>query len=392
MTTIVSRLIAACILAASPLAAHAQTAPAQTGTAPAPPDQEDAPIALLVDASSGQVLHTRNADRRFIPASITKAMTLFLAFELIEEGVLDPRQIVSPRRESWREWSMKGSTMFLPADARVSVDDLLLGIANVSANDGSIVLAESAAGSVAGWAEMMNAKAAEIGMENSHFGTPNGWPDEGRTFTSANDLAKLAKAMVRRHPQKFARYVGRPQFTYNGITQPNHDPMLGRVQGADGIKTGFTNEAGFGFLGTVVRGGRRLVLVVAGVPRSPVRARAARSFAEWGFEAFDQKRLFTQGGLVGHVQVQGGSSRTLEVTAGREVLVSVPKGSDAEITARIVYDGPLRAPISAGEEVAMLEVEVPGMNDARIPLFASHDVETAGFFARIFNGITGWFA
>lgn len=385
--TSVSRLIAALLLVAAPQAASAQIA-----AAPAPPTAQDAPIALLIDASTGQVLHTRSADRRFIPASITKAMTLFLAFELIEEGTLDPGQLVTPNRESWRDWSMKGSTMFLPADARVSVDNLLLGIANVSANDGSIVLAESAGGSVEGWTAMMNAKAAEIGMKNSHFGTPNGWPDEGRTFTSANDLAKLAEAMVRRHPKKFARYIGRPEFTFNGITQPNHDPMLGRVRGADGIKTGFTNEAGFGFLGTLVRGNRRLILVVAGVSRSPMRARAARSYAEWGFEAFDQTRLFAQDAAVGRLQVQGGSSRTLKVTANREVFANLPKGSAAEISARIVYDGPLRAPIAAGEEVAVLEIEVSGMDNARIPLFASHSVEPAGFFSRIYNGIAGWFA
>ena len=214
---------------------------------PAVPTEAEAPIALLIDVTSGQVLHEREADRRFVPASITKAMTTFLAFELLEEGNLDPRQVMTIRPDTWREWSGKGSTMWLPADARVTVDEMLTAIANVSANDASVVLAEGQAGSVAAWTAMMNAKARELGMVNSHFGTPNGWPDEGRTFTSARDLAKLADAMVSRHPQKFARYVGKPEYRYNNITQYNRNPMIGRVQGADGIKTGYTNEAASAF-------------------------------------------------------------------------------------------------------------------------------------------------
>ncbi|WP_328705856.1 D-alanyl-D-alanine carboxypeptidase family protein [Erythrobacter rubeus] len=365
---------------------------AQANASASLPSAEDAPIALLVDISSGQTLHSRGAARRFIPASITKTMTIFLAFELIEEGRLDPRQVVTVNPESWREWSMKGSTMFLPADARVTVGDLIFGIANVSANDGSIALAEAYSGTVEGWTAEMNAKAREIGMTDSNFATPNGWPDEGRTFTTAADLAKLAEAMIRRHPEKFARYVGRPEFTYNGITQRNHDPLLGRVRGADGIKTGYTNESGYGFLGTVQRGPQRLVLVVAGSPRGSLRARAARQYAEWGFAAFDQTLLFGADNVIGRVQVQGGSTRRLEVIAGREVFLNVPTGQTANPQIRIVYDGPLRAPINAGDRVAILEIEMAGMDTARIPLRARYDVEGAGLFARILNGIAGWFA
>ncbi|MBV7267056.1 D-alanyl-D-alanine carboxypeptidase family protein [Erythrobacter ani] len=365
---------------------------AQSAAQIGPASPEDAPIALLLDMSSGQILHARNPDRRFIPASITKAMTIFLAFELIEEGRLDPRQVITLNPDSWREWSMKGSTMFLPADARVTVDDLIAGIANVSANDGSIALAEAYSGSVAEWTAAMNAKAREIGMKDSHFGTPNGWPDEGRTFTTASDLAKLAEAMIRRHPDKFARYVGRQQFTYNGITQRNHDPLLGRVRGADGIKTGFTNESGYGFLGTVQRGQQRLVLVIAGSPRSSLRARAARQYVEWGFEAFDQTLLYGADTVIDHVKVQGGSMRQLGVIVGREIFVNAPSGQASNPDIRTIYDGPLRAPIKAGDKVATLEIKVAGMDTARIPLLARENVDEAGFFARIFNGIAGWFS
>lgn len=352
----------------------------------------DAPIVLLVDISSGQVLYERNADRRFVPASITKAMTTFVAFELMQEGNLSPRQTMTIRSETWREWNGKGSTMWLSAENPVQVGDLLTGIANVSANDASIVLAEGAAGSVPEWITLMNEKARELGMTQSHFATPNGWPDEGYTFTTARDLVKLAEALVSRHPKKFARYVGLKEFDWNGITQTNYDPLLGRVDGADGIKTGYTNEAGFGFLGTAQRGGQRLVMVVAGAGRLGTRARLSRELMEWGFTAFDRQKLFENGAPVGTARVQGGASRNIGLTADRSLYVNVPKGRSAEIEMSIRYDGPLRAPIVAGQRIAILEVKVPGMEDARIPLVASNDVARAGFFARIWNGVAGWFS
>lgn len=368
----------------------AQTAFAQSE--PAVPPADEVPIAMLVDISSGQILHAREVDRRFVPASITKVMTLFTAFERIEEGALDPRQIFTVRRETGEEWGGKGSTMWLEAGDAVAVDNLLLGIANVSANDGSIVLAEGQAGSVAEWVRAMNAEARVLGMANSHFGTPNGWPDEGATFTSARDLVTLARALFQRHPEKVARYIGLPGFTWNGIAQVNHDPLIGRLAGADGIKTGFTNEAGYGYLGTAQRGGQRLVLVVAGVERGSVRARAARNYMEWGFTAFERERLFDEGQIIGKARVQGGDARSIGLVADRAVVVNVPKGRAGELEATIVYDGPVRAPFAAGDEIATLIVDVPGMEPARIPLRAAQGVGTAGFFARIVNGVAGWFS
>ena len=358
---------------------------------PALPHEDDAPIALLVDVTSGQVLFSRNADRRFVPASITKVMTIFLAFELIEEGELNPSQIMTVSPQTWKQWARKGSTMFLPPDARVRASDLILGIANVSANDGAAMLAEGQAGSIEAWVAAMNAKARELGMVNSHFGTPNGWMDEGRTFTSANDLVLLGEAMVERHPARFARYVGQVGFTYNGITQPNHDPMLGKVRGADGIKTGFTNEAGFGFLGTARRDGQRLMMVVAGVDSGRLRAKLSRQFIEWGFQNFERKQLFSSGVVVGSARVQGGSAFGVDLVTDRDVFVNVPRQGGENMTVNIVYNGPVRAPIAAGEAIARLEIEVPGMAPAIIPLKARETVEQAGLFHRIVNGIAGWF-
>lgn len=365
---------------------------AQAQSAAGPPPEDEVPIALLVDLTSGQVLHQRNADRRFVPASITKVMTLYRAFELIAAGKLFPAQTFTMRDETWREWSGEGSTMWIGAAEPVSVHDMLKGIANVSANDAAAALAEGQAGSVDAWVAVMNEEARRLGMTQSHFGTPNGWPDEGRTFTTAHDLVKLARAMITRHPEFYARYVGKRGFRYNGIEQSNHDPLIGRTRGADGIKTGYANEAGFGYLGSVERDGQRLVLVVAGVDRSGTRARAARNYIEWGFSAFERRRLFGEQQAIGEARVQGGSARRVGLRTDRTVYVNLPRGASGELNMSISYDGPLRAPFSAGDRVATLVIEVPGMEPARLPLLATDDVEQAGVFARMLNGIAGWFS
>lgn len=354
--------------------------------------QNEIPIALLVDASNGQVLFKHQSNRRFVPASITKVMTLYTAFQLIEEGKLDLKRPLIVSTNVWEEWGGQGSTMYLNAGDEVSLPDILTGIANVSANDASVVLAEQAAGSVAEWAALMNKNARLIGMTQSHFATPNGWPDEGRTFTTAQDLVRLARALISQHPDKFARYIGQRKFSYGGITQTNHDPMLGRVEGADGIKTGYTNEAGFGFLGTAKRGGQRLILVVAGGNQYGGRARAARSLMEWGFANFDRRPLFPANAKVGEVQVQNGSAGRVTVTTPYEVSVNVPKGRRDDLEMRIIYDGPLHAPIAKGEQVATLEITAPDMATARVPLLAQNAISEASLLDRIFNGFTGWFS
>jgi len=365
---------------------------ANAQSAPAVPSASEVPIAMLVDVTSGQVLHAREIDRRFVPASITKVMTLYHAFELIKEGKLDPSQIMTMPEETWREWNGEGSTMWINALDQVAVDSLLMGIANISANDASIMLAQGQAGSVDAWVDGMNGRARGLAMTSSHFGTPNGWPDEGLTFTTARDLVTLAEALVERHPERFARYIGKAGYRYNGIEQPNRDPMIGWIEGADGIKTGYTNEAGFGYLGTASRNGQRLVLVVAGAGRNAVRARAARNYIEWGFSAFDREHLFDAGETVGNARVQDGNIRSLSLATDRSVFVNVPTGRTGEMRFSINYDGPLRAPIDAGDKVATLVIEVPDMEPARIPLLATESVAKAGLVSRIINAIAGWFS
>ena len=388
-----ARLLAA-VAAAIPVLPVQAMLPVSAGdpVVPGVPPAAEAPVALLVDLTNGQVLHARNPDRRFMPASVTKVMTLYLAFELIEAGRLDPAQVFAMSPDIARDWRGRGSTMFLNAGERVRVDDLLLGIANVSANDGAAVLAAGQAGSVTAWTAEMNRTARALGMTGSHFGTPNGWPDEGRTFTTARDLVALARAMIARHPEKFGYYIGRIGFVYKDITQINHDPMIGRIAGADGIKTGFTNEAGFAYLGTAQRDGQRLALVLAGVENGRLRGRLARSYIEWGFSAFDRRRLFAAGQVVGAARVQDGSAMRVALVAKGPVAVSLPRASSSKLSATIRYEGPLRAPLAAGEQVAMMDITAPGMAPASIPLFTAEAIATAGPFDRIINAVAGVFS
>ncbi|MDJ0977741.1 MAG: D-alanyl-D-alanine carboxypeptidase family protein [Erythrobacter sp.] len=350
----------------------------------------DIPVALLVDADTGQVLFERGASRRFVPASVTKVMTLYTAFEMIEDGELDLKQSLTVSPEAWRQWRGKGSTMFLNAGDRVGLPDLLTGIATVSANDASFVLAQGASGSVENWTAQMNAKARAIGMTQSHFATPNGWPDEGRTFTSAGDLATLARALYREHPRSVARFIGRAQFRYGGITQSNRDPMLGEVDGADGLKTGYTNQAGYTYLGSAKRGEQRLIVVIAGSPRSADRAKAARDLIEWGFADFERREIFADGAVVGAARVQNGSHRRVDLVTDRPVAINLPQGAGESLAMTIRYDGPLRAPFPAGAAIATLEITAPGIAPARVPLFAGHSVEKANWLDRIVNAVARW--
>ncbi|WP_271438716.1 D-alanyl-D-alanine carboxypeptidase family protein [Pontixanthobacter luteolus] len=352
---------------------------------------EEAPVALLVDMTSGQTLFAKNEDRRFIPASITKVMSAYVAFEMIKSGELDLRQQFTMSPAVATDWYRTGSTMFLEEGEAVEVDLLLKGITSVSANDASAVLAEGAAGSVDQWVNRMNETAAKLGMRNSHFGTPNGWPDGGKTFTTARDLELLAKAMISRHPDLYARYFGKEGLRHNGFAQANHDPISGRVDGADGIKTGYTNQAGNGFLGSAAREGTRLILVLAAVDDEPARGNAARKMIEWGFAGYDRQSVFTGGQTIARAQVQNGEASLVGLKTAADVSIAVPIGDTAPRVVSVLYDGPLEAPIRSGERVARLTISGGNMPPANIELYAAEDVAEAGHFKRISNAFESWF-
>ena len=354
-----------------------------------PPDEVNlVPVAMLVDLSSGRVLFARDEARPFLPASVTKTMTAFLAMEMIAEGKLSAQTHVLVGDAAWQAWHAKGSRMFLAQGQSVSVDDLLRGIMTVSANDGCIVLAEGVAGNVGNWVALMNAEAQRLGMNDSHFGTPNGWMDHGNTRISARDLVKLADAMITRYPEMYHRYVGHPGMTFNAITQPNHDPTLHQVEGADGIKTGFTNEAHYNFLGSAERGGRRLVVVIAGAPTSRARAQAAKALLEGGFSAYDNRPLLNAGATVGKAEVQGGAVDKVSLVTPRAYGATLAHGGRGAVAMRIIYEGPIEAPVAKGAQVAELEVRMGNETPTRLPLLAGEAVVRGNAMDRLRTGFT----
>lgn len=358
-----------------------------------PPAAVDAaPIALLVDLSAGQTLFERRADQRMLPASMTKAMSALIAFDLIKAGKLDERALITVRPETAARWAGKGTTLNLRGGEKVSVSDLLRGTTVVSANDAAVALAEGALGSTDAWVAAMNARARALGMKGSHFGTPSGFPDRGRTYVTARDLVLLAQALAIDHPQLYRRYIGQQAMDWRGVRLTSHDPFAGVLPGADGIKTGHTFEAGYNFLGAVQRDGRRLVLVIGGAWTEPGRASAAKALVEWGYGAWDSRPFVAQGQLIGEARVQQGAARSVPLAAPRWFSLAYPKGAAPKVTGRIIYKGPLVAPVVKGAVVASLQVSLPGQPDHFLPLVAARDIAPAGPIDRLVNGLLGLFS
>ncbi|HEX8419913.1 MAG TPA: D-alanyl-D-alanine carboxypeptidase family protein [Sphingomonas sp.] len=383
-------------LIVAPLAASLLVYPSM---AAAPQFQTTAPIAYIEDLSSGAVLFQRDAERRMPPASMAKMMTVYVAFDMIRKGELKLNQMMTVRPETWAKWHgpAAGSTMFLSAGESVSVANLLYGIVTLSGNDACVVLAEGISGSEEAFAERMNRVAGEIGLKNSHFGNSNGWPDAGVTYVTAHDLADLAAATITNHPKLYKQFYSRRDFTWgktmggNAITQANRDPLLGRVAGADGLKTGHTDEAGYGFTGSAEQNGRRLVMVVAGLSSFNQRIDESVRFMDWGFRAWQAKPIVAKGRVVETAAVQLGDASTVGLVAPKALTVTLPAGATPVLKAKIVYEGPIKAPIKAGQHIADLVVTSADMPEQRMPLVAEKDVGTAGFFGRAWAGLTSFF-
>jgi D-alanyl-D-alanine carboxypeptidase (penicillin-binding protein 5/6) len=368
------------------------------GAAPAAAPQFETPAtyAFLIDLSSGAVLYAKNADARMPPASMAKMMTSNVAFDLIKRGDLKLDKMCTVRPETWQKWHgpQAGSTMFLSPNEQVSVENLLHGIITLSGNDASVVLAECIAGTEEAFVGQMNEQAKRLGLTNSRFGTANGWPDEGRTYVSARDLATLARAEIQHFPDLYKKFYGQTSFTWGktlgsgqDITQSNRNPILGKVPGADGLKTGHTDEAGYGFTGSAEQNGRRLIEVLAGLPSWNARVQESTRLIQWGFGAWQAKPLFSAGAKVGTAKVQLGSSSEVSLVAPRNLAVTVPAGlSTGSVQTKIRYNGPLVAPIAKGQEVAELVVTTGDTPPQVVPLVAGEDVGRAGFFGRIWLG------
>jgi D-alanyl-D-alanine carboxypeptidase (penicillin-binding protein 5/6) len=365
--------------------------------AAAPPFETPAKTAYLIDLSSGAVLYAKNPDARMPPASMAKMMTTEVAFELIDRGQLPLGKMCTVRPETWRQWHgpQAGSTMFLSPNEQVSVENLLKGIVTLSGNDATVVLAECIAGTEEAFVQQMNALAAKLGATSSHFCNPVGWPDEGCTYVTARDLATIARSTIERHPKLYKKFYDLPSFTWGktmgagqDITQANRNPILGKVPGADGLKTGHTVEAGYGFTGSAEQNGRRLIEVLAGMASWNQRVQESTRLMQWGFNAWQAKPLFKAGQKVGSARVQLGSESEVPLVAPRDLAVTLPAGlSGGPVKMKIRYQGPIAAPIKKGQEIAQLVIQTADTPPQMVPLVAGEDVGEAGFFGRMWLGL-----
>lgn len=349
--------------------------------APAAAIETPARAAIVADLESGAVLLEKNADTPLPPASMSKLMTLNMVFEALDEGRLS---LEDEFPISEKAWKMGGSKMFVRVGDRIPIKDLILGVTVQSGNDACIVLAEGLAGTEEAFAERMNERAAEIGLTDSHFRNATGWPAE-RHEMSVRDLARLAARIEREFPDYY-RFFSVLEFTWEGITQQNRNPLLYLDLGADGLKTGHTEDAGYGLVGSAERDGRRVVVVVAGLDSARTRAVEAEKLLNWAFREFQTGALYAAGEPIAEADVWIGAAERVALAPAEDVVVTVPFGEADGLSARIRYDGPVAAPIAKGQEIAELVVEAPGMPPVRHPLVATDAVEAGGVLSRIAAG------
>ncbi|WP_439533382.1 D-alanyl-D-alanine carboxypeptidase family protein [Polymorphobacter sp.] len=380
------------IIAAISCLGFAVQAPAQELTAGF---TTPAPYAFMKDLGSGTILYSKGADTRIPPASMGKMMTVYVAFSLIKAGEAQMTQTVTVRPETWRAWHSQGSTMFLSANEQVSVEDLLHGIVTLSGNDACVVLAEGLAGSEQAYVALMNRAAEKLGMKGSRFANTNGWPDPNE-YVTARDLATVAEATIRDFPDLYQRFYGKENFTWGktlgegkAITQSNRNPILGKVRGADGLKTGHTEEAGYGFTGSAAQDGRRLVMVVGGLTSFNQRISASTDFMNWGFSAWTRLPILKANAVAGKAPVGDGAEPEVNLVAPRDLFVLVPRGLSGDRKQRLVLDGPVTAPVAKGQKLATLVVSVPGRGETRLPLVAATAVAEAGPMLKAWNWAKG---
>jgi D-alanyl-D-alanine carboxypeptidase (penicillin-binding protein 5/6) len=350
--------------------------------------QTAAPHAILIDADSGSVLFEKAADDLIPPASLSKLMTAEVVFNLLAKGQLKPEQEFIVSVNAWRRGGAPShtSSMFIPIHNKVSVDNLLHGVIIQSANDACIVLAEGISGNESVFAELMTKRARELGLTKSTFGNSNGLPDPKQLMT-ARELAKLARHIIQTYPDYY-KYYGEREFTWNKIRQFNRNPLLALTIGADGLKTGFTKEAGYGLVGSAVQNGLRLIVVVNGLKSEKERADESKKLLEWGFHNFQSGLLFADGQEIAYAKLYGGAKGHVPLKAAKEVTLLVPRGSRERIIARVVYSGPVPAPVQEGQQIGMLKVWRGDFLVLEVPLQAAESVSTGSMSGRAFDAAT----
>jgi D-alanyl-D-alanine carboxypeptidase (penicillin-binding protein 5/6) len=349
-----------------------------------------APQAILMDAETGAVLFEKNADELMAPASMAKVMAVEVILNEVRQGRITPETEFTISENAWRRGggASGGSSMFAQVNSRVKLSDLLPGIIVQSGNDASIAVAEGIAGSEQNFAGMMNARSKQIGLTGSTWRNSTGFGHPEQK-TTARDLVKLTAHILETYPE-FWPIFGQREFTWNKIRQQNRNPLLAMDIGADGVKTGNIEESGFGLIGSAVQNGQRLLLVVNGLKNSRDRAAEARKLLEWGFRAFEPRELFAAGVPLAEASVFGGAQGRVALVSKKPVRLLAPRGSGERLTARIVYDGPLRAPVAKGALVGRLRITRGDVKALEMPVYAAEDVEAGTLTQRAFDGLLEW--
>ena len=347
-----------------------------------------APHAILIDAENGAVLFARDADQLIFPASLGKLMTVEYVFNELKEGRIKLTDEYMVSENAWRRGGAmsRGSTMYAAINSKVAVNDLLRGMIVQSGNDACIVLAEGLAGTENEFAEKLTQRARQIGLSKSVFTNSNGLPDPNEKVTT-RELGLLARHIIRNYPDLYPIF-GEREFTWNKIRQQNRNPLLGMGIGADGLKTGFTSDAGYGLVGSAIQNGQRLVVVVNGLKGGKERADEAKKLLDWGFRSFEQRILFAEGQTIGSAKVYGGSSGHVPLVATGLARVMLPKGGPERMIARIVYTGPVPAPIEQGQTIGALKVWRNDVVILEMPLKAAESVGKGNMPQRAFDAVT----
>jgi D-alanyl-D-alanine carboxypeptidase (penicillin-binding protein 5/6) len=346
----------------------------------------DAPTAILIEASSGSVLFEKNADELRAPSSMMKLMTAEVVFHAIKQGDVKLTDEYRVSENAWRKGGAPagGSTMFAAIHSKIAVDDLLHGAIIQSGNDSCMILAEGIAGNERSFAEMMTKRARELGLTQSTFANSNGLPDPGNKM-SVRELAKLARYVIQTYPE-FYKLFGEREFTWNKIRQQNRNPLLLSLEGADGLKTGYTKEGGYGMVGSAVQNGMRLIVVINGLEDPDDRASEAKKMLEWGFRNFEARPLFAAQQPVGYAKVFGGESRSVKLASPEPIKVMVQKNGTDKLIARVVYNGPVRAPIESGQRVGIVRVWRGANIAMEAPVYAAEPVAAGSTMRRAIDG------
>ncbi len=346
----------------------------------------DAPTAILIEAKSGSILFEKSADELRAPSSMMKLMTAEVVFDALKKGEIKLTDEYRISENTWRKGGAPsgGSTMFAAINSRVSVDDLLHGALIQSGNDSCMALAEGLSNTEAAFAERMTKRARQLGMTKSTFANSNGLPDPGNKMT-VRELGMLARHIILTYPD-FYKLFNEREFTWNKIRQQNRNPLLTSLEGADGLKTGYTKEGGYGMVGSAVQNGMRLIVVVNGLEDPEDRATEAKKLLEWGFRNFEARTLFAADQAVGYAKVFGGDSRSVKLTSPEPIKVMVQRNGTDKLIARITYTGPVRAPIQQGQRIGVLKIWRGNNIAMESPLVAAESVATGSTTRRAIDG------